>query len=74
MKIKTVLIFNNGGMAVFDESGQQVPELQKSWMEMIFEFLQSKGIDPRDIKEIKSQDYTIIPFKTGEGWGWSVGR
>lgn len=31
-KIKSVLIFENGNIAVFDDKGQQVPSLQNSWV------------------------------------------
>lgn len=32
VKIKRICFFTNGNTAVFDENGQQIPELQKSWL------------------------------------------
>ncbi len=32
-KVRNVMIFSNGVIAVFDESGQQVPKLQNSWLD-----------------------------------------
>lgn len=30
---KSIIIFNNGNLAVFDDQGGQIPELQKSWID-----------------------------------------
>lgn len=78
MKIKELMIFSNGGMAVFDEAGLQVGELQKSWMEMIFEFLESRGVYPPDIGRIRVFNGPGIPDTVkaikvpGDGWNWSI--
>jgi hypothetical protein len=75
VKIGKVFIFSNGNMAVFDEKDQQVSELQKPWMEMIFEFLESRGVDPRNVQEIQffgGSDVMINPIKIPDGWNWSV--
>jgi hypothetical protein len=31
-KVKSVIIFDNGNLAVFDRNGEQMPELQESWL------------------------------------------
>ena len=77
MKIKELMIFPNGGMAVFDEAGRQVGELQKSWMEMIFEFLESRGVHPPDIERIRifsteGPSTTVKAIKVPDGWNWSI--
>jgi hypothetical protein len=79
MTIKELMIFSNGNIAVFDEAGQQVSELQKPWMEMIFEFLVSRGVYPPDIKKIRifngpgaTRIDTITPIEIPGGWNWSV--
>lgn len=32
-KIKNVMLFKNGNIAVFDEGGEQVPKLQGGWID-----------------------------------------
>jgi len=51
-KIKSIMFFQNGNTAVFDKNGEQVPELQKGWLLMFIEFLQSKNIKVENIDEI----------------------
>lgn len=31
-KVKSIMIFDNGTLSVFNEKGEQIPELQKSWL------------------------------------------
>lgn len=31
-KVQSIMIFDNGTLAVFNEKGEQIPELQKSWL------------------------------------------
>lgn len=47
------LFFANGNTAFFDESGAQVPELQRSWLQMYVIFLKEHGVDPTKV------DYTL---------------
>lgn len=55
-KIKTIIFFNNGNTAVFGENRQQIPDLQKSWLLMFIEFLQSRGIKVEKVDEIMLPD------------------
>lgn len=48
---KSVMLFPNGNTAAFDEKGEQIGELQKAWMILYFEFLESQGIDPTKIQD-----------------------
>lgn len=71
---KTVYIFSNGNVACYDDAGQQIPELQqKSFIELWFEWLETQGIDPREIKSIQmyvnGRDCQVIPIK-GENWSY----
>lgn len=43
-----VMLMPNGGTAVFDEKGQQVPNLQVSWLVLYVRFLRTQGVDPED--------------------------
>lgn len=72
MTVKSVILFSNGNTAVFDVNGEQMGELQKGWLELWCEFMESKGIDPSTIPDIKTvvngQDRYVQPFKTEYGW------
>jgi hypothetical protein len=69
---KSVLIFNNGNVAVFDKNGQQIPELQSGWLSMWLQSLEDKGVDPTQIESIEMNVNGRIvkanPFKTENGW------
>jgi Fe2+ or Zn2+ uptake regulation protein len=44
VRLANILIFKNGNIAVFDESGNQVPELQnKTVLDLIRDFAASQG-------------------------------
>lgn len=66
-----ILLFPNGNTAVF-ENNKQVPELQKGWLELFTEFLESKNIDPTlaDITLPNGKKTKI--FKTKHGWNWLI--
>lgn len=71
MTVKSAILFSNGNTAVFDENGEQMGELQKGWLELWCEFMESKGVDPSkiDIKTIvNGRDTNVQPFKTEYGW------
>jgi hypothetical protein len=75
-KVKRIMVFPNGNLAVIGEDGKQIPELQKGWMEMICEFLESKGIDPSEIPSIEAMGdgLQFKPFRIEGGWNWKVER
>lgn len=71
----------NGKTTVTDESGQQIPNLQESWLILFFKFLESRGVNPRECEftlPMRSQIGSSIlsveatPIKTEEGWNWST--
>ena len=43
-----IMFMAHGLTAVFDHKGDQVPELQESWIRIYAKFLESKGYDPVD--------------------------
>ncbi len=70
-----VFLFNNGNSAFFDEKGEQVPELQRSWFLLYVVFLKEKGIDPTEV------DFMLpcgrakifeIPEEHGGGYNWRI--
>lgn len=52
MKATSVYFFPNGGTACCNENGEQIPELQQSWLLMWVDFMKSKGYNPEDLREI----------------------
>ena len=71
--IKSLTFFPNGAVLIFDETGEQVPELQQGWMELYFDYLEKEGIDPTTI-EIKAVlndgEWKKIILSKGK-FGWS---
>ena len=51
-KVKSIIFFQNGNTAVFDKGGEQISELQKGWLLMFIEFLQSRNVKVENIDEI----------------------
>lgn len=74
--IEKIVLFSNGNTAVFDESGEQVGELQKKgWMELWFEWMELQGVDVRYVKTIEmvvnGKTKYARPFKIADG-SWNV--
>jgi len=67
-----VIFFANGNTAFCDAEGQQVPELQKSYMQLYCEFLVSKGIDPAGVEFNFPNGSKAKAFLIGVGdrWNW----
>lgn len=49
-----VIFLENGNTFVADEKGEQIPELQISWLKLYKEFLQKNNVDPSEVKFILS--------------------
>lgn len=45
-----VVHWENGMTMVFNNSGEQIPELQKPWFRIYLEWLESKGVEPSEIQ------------------------
>jgi hypothetical protein len=70
---KEVLFFPNGNTAAFDAKGQQIPELQRSWLLLYVAFLESKGIDPLDVLFTLPHGFGAAKlFRTENGWNWEI--
>lgn len=66
--MKELIFFPNGNVAVLDESGEQVPELQGSYIEKYLEFLEEKkGVNINDLKVLTSDWKVAIPVRTKNG-------
>ncbi len=67
-----VMFFPNGNTACFDEAGQQVPKLQRSYLGLYCELLNSEGIKPEKVKFIMPNGKEARVFKTEYGWNWEI--
>ena len=76
IKIKSIIFFPNGNLMVFNDSGQQVPELQESWLLTMLIWLQQKGGEFEfDKVEIRLPDGSKAkPFRIESGWNWKISR
>lgn len=69
---KTLTFYPNGNIMAFNEAGEQIQELQaKGWMELFFEFMDSKGYNPAEFT-IQSRNNNgefkeVIPYKQQDG-------
>ncbi len=66
-----VIFFANGNTAFCDAEGQQVPELQKSYMQLYCEFLVVRGVDPAKVEFTMPNGSIAKAFLTDEErWNW----
>lgn len=65
---KTVYMFGNGNTAVC-KNGEQVPDLQRSWLILFVEFLASMGEDPTSFTyELPDCTAEVFPIEGGFNW------
>ena len=67
-----IIFFENGNTGAFDEKGEQVPEWQKSWLLLYFEFLKTViGVRPEEHDFLLPNGKTVKPFLRDNGtFGW----
>jgi hypothetical protein len=65
------ILFNNGNTGFFDYKGEQVAELQQSWLLMYVNFLKEKGIDPTKI-DIELPCGKVKIFEIPGGYNWQI--
>lgn len=71
--IKSIIFFNNGNTACFDEKGQQIPLLQRPYIGLFCEYLETQGIDPAKIIFTMPDNRLAKPFRTELGsWNWKM--
>jgi hypothetical protein len=68
--INTIIFFPNGNTAVFDENGEQMPELQKSWFRLFINSLGECDLDNTEIIMPDRLRVEIIKLENNEfNWG-----
>jgi hypothetical protein len=72
-KIKSVTFFPNGNTAVFDDAGNQMPELQEAWIRLWAEHAKNLGHDVTEIEDIMlpNEKYARF-FKIEDGVNWAI--
>ena len=69
-KIQDVMFFDNGCVAVFDQEGQQISELQVGLPELWALHAESLGYDPKGVKICMPCSAQAELFKVGHGYNW----
>ena len=71
--MKRVIFFPNGGTAVFDENGQQLPNLQRSWLKLFADFLDDHDEDPTEFEFTLPDGTHAKAIETASGYNWKYG-
>lgn len=71
--IKSVLFFRNGNAAIFDEHGEQIPQLQAPWLNVYLDYLKRNGANVEGL-EISMPDgrRAVVEQLPEGGYNWSV--
>jgi hypothetical protein len=68
-----IFFSSSGNTAVFDTEGEQIPELQKSYILMFAEFLEKDyGIDPLKLTFTMPDGRKAHLFSTDSGYNWRL--
>lgn len=65
-----VIFYANGNTGCFDGENQ-VPILQKSYMQLYLEFLETQGVNPEDIIFQLPNGEEARAIRIEGGWNWS---
>ena len=70
----TVFLFANGNIAVTDEHGEQIVDLQATgWITSIFDRILLSGRDPFAFTYLLPDKREAVPFRTYNGrWNWRI--
>lgn len=66
-----IYFYSNGNTGVFDVDGEQIPELQRSYILMFAKFLEDDyGIDPLKLTFTMPNNKKARLFSTKSGYNW----
>lgn len=73
MKVKNIVFFSNGNTCVFDENGEQIPQLQESWFRLFIELLRCDDIDFKNAEIIMpdNRKANILELENDD-WNWEI--
>lgn len=66
-----IMFLANGCTAIFDNKGNQIPELSKPWILFYVDYLLSQEIDPEQV-QIELPYNKARFFKTPNGYNWEL--
>ena len=66
------VVFWPHGVTSTTVGNEQVTYLQKPWIEMFFEYLESKGVEPEKQHYVLPNGKRAEPYRTSEGWNWKI--
>lgn len=69
-----LMFFDNGNTAVFNEQGEQIPELQQPWIRIFMRWLQSEGVEPGELKNITMPGGKRAEWHLGDHYGEGSGE
>ncbi len=73
-RVKHVYFSVNGNTGVCNDT-EQIPELQRSWLLLFAEYLESQGEDPKQILFHLASGETATVFMTpADGYNWRVSQ
>lgn len=67
-----VMFFLNGNTMAFRD-GQQVPDLQESWLLLYVQLLVTHGIDPTEVTFAMPDGSRATVFEIEDGYNWKFG-
>jgi hypothetical protein len=71
---KSIFIYSNGTFSIRDQEGNQIG-MEKGWMTLLFDYLESEGIKPLEVESIEcvinGEIKIVFPCKDNSGWNWS---
>ena len=73
-KVKSIMFFENGNVAVFGMLGEQIPEIQSSWFKMFINDIRKKGYSlDEDIEIIMPSGRNACIIDLGNGdYNWQI--
>jgi len=69
--LKHAYFFNNGVTIVFKDNRQD-SENQKSWLELVAEYLVSRGQTPEDYTLHLPDGKLATFYRVPDGWNWQI--
>ena len=72
MKVKNIMFFANGNSTVFDENGEQIGELQKSWFKLFIKHLDENNADYDEAEILMPDGKKAEIIRFVNDWNWSI--
>lgn len=67
-----ITFMDNGNTVAFSSGRDQMPDLQKSWLLMYVQFLESKGFDPTEHEFVLPSGRHAKIIRIENGFTWQI--